>query len=354
MSEKVLFNVAQATLVIIFLSMTCTTRLHADEIIRAGEIEAAQENVQNVEAEQTSSVPLDSSADLPDELKDIASDAFVQQLTNLFNDGSFEKYLGSVVHDGFSGSGKDQKRANDHDDAQEKWDRFNFYEDYLKKYYPKVFVIRELFFENMTSDELVQALEALVRLFTEQPWFYFVNDNKNFHTQSYWEYILDQLSFISEFLQQARVDLVTNQVFMLEQDCDDFSFGSLFGGPSSMGAKRNSKNLFAFLKREGKQVVFDFYALSFDYVIKLFNEAILLQDLSRTEKCFKDLEFIFKLLQDSLYEQDYDGVVKTCRELLERLKTRLGMDDMSLLEEFFDDDDEGKQMAKVSFELGYM
>ena len=47
----------------------------------------------------------------------------------------------------------------------------------------------------MTPDQIAKALEDIVDMFTQEPWFYFV-DKQQCYIAFYWEYILDQLSFI--------------------------------------------------------------------------------------------------------------------------------------------------------------
>ncbi|MFH1831550.1 MAG: hypothetical protein ABH827_01990 [bacterium] len=231
---------------------------------------------------------------------------------------------------------------------------FDFYTQYIKKYYPKVFVIRELFFEHMTPDQIALALDDIINVFTDQPWFYFVDKSNQISVPSYWEYILDQLSFISEFLCIARVDLITKKISVPEQSKSSFYSNYMSYLYDDKKKTKNTQDLFVYFQNNGKTVVYDFYALSFDFVIKIFNEAILLKDLKCAKRCFTDLEYILKKLAGSLYEQDYQDVLKTCKELLASLKTKCGVDDVAQLEELFGDDAEGKQIAKESAELGVM
>ncbi len=277
---------------------------------------------------------------------------FAQQFAQMLQDPEFTAQMEHAFHEDFMPDkvGKTKKGGK-----HAQWDKLNFYQDYLQKYYPKVFVIRELFFEKMTPKQIAKALRDIVEIFTEQPWFYFVDDTKQCNLAFYWEYILDQLSFISEFLKLARVDVLTHEVFLPEEEEAGLSFGFLFETHGFGGHEnRNTKNLFTHLKEQGEEVLFDLYALSFDYVIKLFNEGILLKNVEGVQRCFSDLKFILKKLEDSVYEQDYQSVLKTCKELMEKLKAKLGVDDMAMLEDFFEDDEHAKQMARESIELGYM
>ncbi len=224
-----------------------------------------------------------------------------------------------------------------------------FYDNYLSKYYPKVYVIREYFFENMEPEQIAKAMEDIVQVFTYEPWFYFIDKNKKeFSLPHYWEYIVDQLSLISEFLKNARVNLVTKEVYCPETTS---GFGSRFGRQNSMPTQP-SRNLYLYLKEHGHTVIFDFYALCFDYTIKLFNEGILLKTMDVVNRYYSDLEFIIKKLQDSAYEMDYQDAMKTCKELMNLLKTKLGVDSQAMIEEWFGDDEETKRMAQEAEELG--
>ncbi|MFH0898494.1 MAG: hypothetical protein V1855_02870 [bacterium] len=299
-------------------------------------------------AEEKSSVEQTSKQETSQETNDL-----VQQIAQMLQDPEFAAHMQQSMHESF-GSLSDQKTVSK-GHASMHWGTLNFYKDYLQKYYPKVFVIRELFFENMEPEQIALALGDIVALFTQEPWFYFVDKKKQCDLAFYWEYILDQVSFISEFLNIARVDLKTKSVFMPEQEEIGFSFGFLFAEQGFSGhAHGMTKNLFEYLKEQGVEVVFDFYALCFDYVIKLFNENILLKNTRKVERCFSDLKFILKKLDQSVYEKDYQDVLKTCKELMDKLKTKLGEDDMSFIESFFQDDDEARKMAKESIELGYL
>lgn len=291
---------------------------------------------------------------------DVDYNEFAQQLSMLLQDPTFAAYLQqSGAQEGFLPSLSDltNPEQQGHVSAMQqwKWSQLNFYEDYLKRYYPKVFVIREYFFERMSPDQIAKALEAIVDIFSDEPWFYFVDKRQGFNIAFYWEYILDQLSFISEFLKFARVDMRTQEVFLPEEKDYGCALGFLFGSSNKqMSKRRNTKNLFLYLKEQGETIIFYFYALCFDYLIKLFNEGILLKELNIVERCYTDLNFILKKLEDSVYEQDYQDVLRTCKELMERLRSRLGEDDLSMFEKYFGDDDEAMQMAKESIELGYM
>lgn len=192
--------------------------------------------------------------------------------------------------------------------VEHRFERFNFYHDYLAKYYPKVFVIREQFFINMTPDQIADSLQHLVDLFTEKPWFYFVNESKGFKTTYYWEYILDQLSYMSEFLCKAKVNNNDGTIFLNDDDPDDFFSWMFEKSPRKKG--KNGQPLFDHLANKNKTVIYDFYALCFDYLIKLFNEGILLQDIGQAMTYYSELEFVAEKLENSIYEAEYKEHLK--------------------------------------------
>jgi hypothetical protein len=199
---------------------------------------------------------------------------------------------------------------------------FDFYQDYLAKYYPKVFVMCRDYFVDMTPQEFEKALAHVVELITRQPWFYFVNRPQGFKITRYWELITDQLSWLSEFMHTACCDAVTNKIYLpTQQDEDDFLRAFLATG-SFQSAK---KNMFVdeYLMQSGGQVIYDFYALSFDYLVKLFNEAVLIESVESATYYFAELEFVAEKLQHSCHEAEYQEHLTTAKELLELLKQRL-------------------------------
>ena len=197
---------------------------------------------------------------------------------------------------------------------------FEFYRDYLAKYYPKAFVITEGLFPFMTPESVEAGLAKIVEIFAYKPWFYFLNKPQGFKITRYWELIVDQLSWISDFLGKAYVDTAAGKIMVPSEDEEllwFFSFSSMFADKDSAAHK---KPLLEWLTTSGKTVVYTFYALSYDYVVKLFNEAILLSDQRTAKKYFSELEWIAKKIHGSQYEADYQEHIKTAQELLDLLK----------------------------------
>jgi hypothetical protein len=198
--------------------------------------------------------------------------------------------------------------------------RFDFYKDYLAKYYPKAFVICEQFFVGMTPDAVEKALQQVIDVFTDQPWFYFVNKPEGFSIAHYWEFIFDQLSWLSEFLNRAAVDAKLEGVFLPDIQ-DDWWFGM------SMFASQNDQEGYSFLSdiltAPGKTTIYNFYALCFDYTVKLFNEGIFLTDSNQAALYYAELEFLAEKLRGSYYEADYQESLKTAKELLLLLKQKI-------------------------------
>lgn len=235
---------------------------------------------------------------------------------------------------------EDEDNEEEQDNVQKDLEYGVFYRQYLKRFYPKVYVIRSLF-EQMSPEAMAQGLVDIVSVFSDKTWFYFMDSHKNFKPANYWEYVIDQCALLSEFFRDARIDLQTYEILINIKDKQKATH-------RADGTQRKTKNLFLYLKEHHKQPIADFYALCFDYVLKLFNEGILLKDLVQANKYQDELEFIMGKLRNTLYEPEYQESIKTCKELIELLKEKKGDYEMDLIEEFFGDDEGALQFIKES------
>ncbi len=200
-------------------------------------------------------------------------------------------------------------------------DNFDFYKNYLAKYYPKVFVMCRDYFIGMTAKDFEKSLGSVVDLITREPWFYFVNRSQGFKITRYWELIADQLSWINEFMRTAWYDPTTGRISMPTDDDDD-DFLRAFLATGSLRQVKKNEYLDEYLIATGSAVVYDFYALCFDYMIKLFNEALLMGDDNLATRYLTDIEFVIGKLQHSIYEAEYQEHTTTAKELIELLKQR--------------------------------
>ena len=183
----------------------------------------------------------------------------------------------------------------------------------------------------MTAEQISRSLQEVVDIFTYDPWFYMSDDEKQCNIGFYWEYILDQLSFFSEYIENAKVDKKTEEVFFEEQalfEFEDFdykdSFNSLFSEEG--GSNKGSKPLKDVWDEVGMHVHHDFYALCFDYVVKMFNEGILYKDWSQAGWYQYELRKVFDKLIGTKHEAEYHDHVKTFKELYDILRSTLGFD----------------------------
>jgi hypothetical protein len=223
----------------------------------------------------------------------------------------------------------------------------SFYENYLAKYYPRALVIRGKFFAKMSPQALDEALEDFVTLFKKEPGFYFVNDPSRIKLGFYLEAIVGQFSLVSEFLKKAYVDLETQEIFLLEPLL--FGIGSsrincTFLRRMDKKRKKPTKQLLVYLREKRLTSVVRFYAAYFDYLISLFNEAILFRDLKQAQKYQHELDFVKDKLRSSELERSYEDSLKVAKELLnilQALVTRQQEDDD-------DDDDEYPKKDKNS------
>ena len=165
------------------------------------------------------------------------------------------------------------------------------------------------------------ALDTVVTVLSEDPEFYFTNPGEPFKISHYWEHIVDQLAIMSRFLQEAAVDSHTGKITKPE-NIDIFS-------AVGFGKLKDSKYLATvFCDLPGKATYYAFYALFFDYLVKLFNEGILLFEVGQAMRYYPELEFVVGKLRGSVnYEVDYQEHLKTSQELLNLLKQKLGVHD---------------------------
>ena len=67
-------------------------------------------------------------------------------------------------------------------------------------------------------------------------------------------------------------------------------------------------------------VLKDFYAFRFDFLIKLFNEAILFKDYSPAVKLYGQLSRLVTQLDGSLYEVRYRNALAVAQQLIDILR----------------------------------
>jgi hypothetical protein len=212
---------------------------------------------------------------------------------------------------------------------QQRIKRYHFYNDYLARYYPKAFVITYQIFQQLDPDGIEQALRDIVNVFAGKAWFYFFNQPQGFKIIHFWEFIVDQLSIIHDFLGHACVNIDDQKVFMPSED-DFFVLSMLMLGSKSRQS-RNRKLLMDYLTASRKTIIYEFYAQCFDFEVKLFNEGILLQNLGQSMIYLSELEYLVEKLSGSVFAADYQGAsIKTAQELLDLLKHRFGINNESL------------------------
>lgn len=210
----------------------------------------------------------------------------------------------------------------------------SFYNEYIAKYYPKAYVIRQKFLD-MTPEQVAEALNDIVHVFTKEPWFYFQNSPKGFRLIYYWEYVLDQCGIIHDFLKHAKVNLKTKKIsFQNGFAWDDFLGYFNYQGDALIP---KSQPLLSYLQKNHLISYTAFFALAFDYQVKFFNEGILLKDLNMANKYFSEIEYIFEKLRNTPKEADYYEATKTCKELLGILKKKLCGDSFNNAEKTISD-----------------
>jgi hypothetical protein len=220
-----------------------------------------------------------------------------------------------------------------------------FYEEYLAKYYPKALVIRSNFFTYKDPALVAGALSAFVDLLAKAPWFYVSNKPEGFKLTCYWEFIIDQCALINAYLKKAYINLEDNLVYVPNYSSYESSYSW------RLVSKKKSERLLDHLKRLYNEILAAFYAFSFDYVVKLFNEGILLKDVTKVSRYFSDLEFIMEKIQNTRYESEYQEFMKIVKELVALFKQKRGADNAEMLDRLYGDDEKSKQYAQESIML---
>ncbi len=191
-----------------------------------------------------------------------------------------------------------------------------FYNCYLTPYYPRACVMGSHHFFTLSLEKIDEAIADIIKMFKDEPWFYFVDKPENFNHARYWEYIVDQLAIIHEFLVRLKVDLVTKKTFNPGQ-----------GIPST--AKKNAPFLLDhLLGEEFSGAAAESIALSYDYINKLFIDAIKREDVKDAVKYLLELEYLEQNLRITRFERDYhEHITNVVRSLFGLLKKRHNLSD---------------------------
>lgn len=277
-----------------------------------------------------------------------SSHEVMKEVANMLGDKKVQEALQSQTFVRFQEDEADEYE-DEYDGAVSK--HGDFYKAYICKYYPKVFVIRSLF-EFMRPENLEIALCDITMLLSQDPWFYFVNDKKKFKTPMYWEFIVDQCSFIDDFLRRAKVDLDNDLIIAPHQERDGYDMENNSRSTMRMMTGNPAhQNLLLYLKKTPQAYVFDFYALCFDYLIKLFNEGILIRNMTQAQRYLYELEYVLERLKGSRYEAIYQEALKTSKELMAKLKKILTAHQLEEDDAHYDE--KTRKMMKEGKELGF-
>lgn len=194
-----------------------------------------------------------------------------------------------------------------------------FYRNYLMEYYPKALTIRQLF-RSMTFDEMIGAINDIVIMLTEEPLDYFLSKEMQIRSRArlthYWEFIVDQLSLINYFLKRCSI---ADDGSVLYDPFVDQIYDAFVPFDGTMH-RVQALSFFDSLDYQSRVVIDRFYALAYDYIVKLFNEGILIGDSTQANRYLREEEFLMKKLRGSIFEIDYKESVKTSKELLSLLR----------------------------------
>lgn len=192
------------------------------------------------------------------------------------------------------------------------------FQQYMECYYPKAFVISLEYLLSIKLQDLAKVLGQINTIFTQKPWFYYVNDPKRFNLTRFWESIVDQLAIIHEFFVRARVDVAAGAIVLPHNDFFPKSFATV-----RVQQVKNAPFVIDYLLEQGSKEAEDFFALCFDYELKLFNEGILLKDTKQAQRYMSELEYLEENLRLTRHAQKYDEALKTAKLLFDLLKKKV-------------------------------
>ena len=183
-----------------------------------------------------------------------------------------------------------------------------FYKECVYDYYPKAYVIRDVYFPTMCPAAIDVALREVVNVLTHETWFYFTNDREHFRWSAHWERILTVGKILQKFLERSIVYLDDYSVYKR-------SFQEYIFDDSAKSKRRPTQELISYFKEHGFIAFYDFYALYFDYHLKLFNEGIKFHSRDKMNDAYYQLQSIASHLEGSKYQACYEVALTTCKRL---------------------------------------
>ncbi|MFA5075503.1 MAG: hypothetical protein WC436_05380 [Candidatus Babeliales bacterium] len=226
------------------------------------------------------------------------------------------------------------------------------HKNYLFKFFPKVFLVREKCLALMTPEQIALCLQEVINMLRDEPWKYVESLLKTINKQlpdkqkkewekagydikflekfadisqlkkisknggGYWEFIADQLAFYTEFVERCKIDSKSNSVFLTNKN---FNSSTYFTGKFSKQDNKNL-NLKDYWANKGIFVYFELYTLCFEYYAKLFLEEIKFKKFYKADYFYCDLKFILEKLSGSKYESESQEYIRRYKELLDLLK----------------------------------
>lgn len=182
-----------------------------------------------------------------------------------------------------------------------------FYKAYLSRFYPKALVIQDYFFD-MCPCATLGAFNEFIKMLTDKTWFVFKNRSEHFKKSEHWDLIIQECKHLSTCLSEACVDQRNNKIVKRTFEKN----------------KRDLIPLVDYWKSEGVTSFYDFYAYYADYIKRMFNEAIIFENIGQGARFSKMYDDNLKNIPESLYDGSYHEHQKVNKELLARLRKNLG------------------------------
>jgi hypothetical protein len=191
----------------------------------------------------------------------------------------------------------------------------NINREYIEKFFPKALVLLYYVDGQMCPEAAYASLKEVISILTYRSWYYFKNKPKGFRIAEHWEPIIEQCRALCEYLEYAHVDLKTMKVS--SRPFQDLA---------------NTISLRDYWNKKGLLDYFDFYAITIDYQVKMFNEAIYTSNLQAALEWAQMISFVVvrlngnpaRKLDGARYLVEYQNVVKRNDELIATLKRKIG------------------------------
>ena len=193
-----------------------------------------------------------------------------------------------------------------------------FNQSYLDVYFPSAAFMCNSIFITMCPLAFIKALQEIVTIADKKLWWYFLNNKKGFDGRYLYK-IVQELSSLDAFIDQACVDTKTQQI-VGKIDKDKVVFDK---------DRSRFQRLSLFLIRQDKAIsLFDFYAVYYDYLTALFNSLVMVifqtnGAIGQLSDTFVKIDQLVHKFSNTLYEKYYQDAHKRSKRVVTLIQTKL-------------------------------